>query len=106
MNNCHIKNKDKFRKKIDVQCSSDVKYNEYIMTSLRTNTTQHYMGVYVDELYELLSNEILAGMCFECEDENANKIEKYQGNSHLNCGNIYLRLTIVVFTKSKIKVKK
>lgn len=47
-------------------------------TSLRTNTTQHYMGVYVDELYELLSNEILAGMCFECEDENANKIEKYQ----------------------------
>jgi len=35
-------------------------------TSLRKNTTQHYMGVYVDELYELLSTEILAGMCFEC----------------------------------------
>jgi len=47
-------------------------------TSLRTNTTQHYMGVYVDELYEILSEEILAGMCFECLDETANKVEKHQ----------------------------
>lgn len=47
-------------------------------TSLRTNTTQHYMGVYVDELYELLSEEILAGMCFECTDEKANKVEKHK----------------------------
>ncbi len=47
-------------------------------TSLRTNTTQHYMGVYVDELYEILCEEILAGMCFECEDEKTNKIEKHQ----------------------------
>lgn len=46
-------------------------------TSLRPQTTRHYMGVYVDELYELLSQEILAGMCFECQDENANKIEKH-----------------------------
>lgn len=47
-------------------------------TSLRTNTTQHYMGVYVDELYELLSDEILAGMCFECQDDSADKVEKHQ----------------------------
>jgi serine O-acetyltransferase len=46
-------------------------------TSLRPNTTQHYMGVYIDELYELLSEEILAGMCFECMDEKTNKIEKH-----------------------------
>src|SRR6056297_711406 len=46
-------------------------------TSLRPNTTRHYMGVYVDELYELLSQEILAGMCFECHDDNAEKIEKH-----------------------------
>ncbi|MDO8952467.1 MAG: serine O-acetyltransferase EpsC [Draconibacterium sp.] len=51
-------------------------------TSLRTNTTQHYMGVYVDELYELLSEEILAGMCFECQDESANKVEKHQGKAN------------------------
>lgn len=38
-------------------------------TSMRPKTTKHYMGVYVDELYELLSEEILAGMCFECEEE-------------------------------------
>ncbi len=47
-------------------------------TSLRTNTTQHYMGVHVDELFELLSGEILAGMCFECIDENENKTEIHQ----------------------------
>ena len=35
------------------------------------------MGVYVDELYELLSEEILAGMCFECEDEKADKVNKH-----------------------------
>ncbi|HPE76119.1 MAG TPA: serine acetyltransferase [Draconibacterium sp.] len=47
-------------------------------TSLRSNTTQHYMGVYVDELYGLLSEEILAGMCFECFDNSINRIEKHQ----------------------------
>lgn len=47
-------------------------------TSLRSNTTKHYMGVYVDELYELLSKEILAGMCFECLDKNENYAEIHQ----------------------------
>lgn len=47
-------------------------------TTLRENTTHHYMGVYVDELYELLSKEILAGLCFECEDEEANRVKKHQ----------------------------
>ena len=47
-------------------------------TTLRSKATQHYMGVYVDELYTLLSEEILAGMCFECQDNNANKVEKHQ----------------------------
>jgi serine O-acetyltransferase len=46
-------------------------------TSLRPNTTRHYMGVYVDELYELLSQEILAGMCFECEDEKSDKVVRH-----------------------------
>ena len=46
-------------------------------TSLRQNTIGHYMGVYVDELYELLNQEILAGMCFECEDHNAEKVEQH-----------------------------
>jgi serine O-acetyltransferase len=53
-------------------------------TSLRSNTTQHYMGVYVDELYEILSEEILAGMCFECTDEKANKVEKHQAKAKQN----------------------
>ena len=46
-------------------------------TTLREGTIQHYMGVYVDELYSLLNGEILAGMCFECEDQSNNKVEKH-----------------------------
>lgn len=53
-------------------------------TSLRSNTTQHYMGVYVDELYGILSKEILAGMCFECLDEGTNKIAKHQKKAKQN----------------------
>ncbi len=44
-------------------------------TSLRPDTISHYMGVYVDKLYELLSQEILAGICFECQHENNKDVE-------------------------------
>jgi len=50
-------------------------------TSLRPNTIQHYMGVYVDELYEILSDEILAGLCFECTDQSENKLQKHTEQS-------------------------
>ena len=53
----------------------------YGNTSLRQEITKHYMGVYLDELYELLSEEVLAGMCFECKDENANVVEKYSAKA-------------------------
>lgn len=46
-------------------------------TTIRTSTTMHYIGVYIDELYELLNGEVLAGMCFECDDESENKIAKH-----------------------------
>lgn len=38
-------------------------------TSLRPDTIRHYMGVYVDELFELLSEQILAGLCFTCDKQ-------------------------------------
>ncbi|MCK3685404.1 serine O-acetyltransferase EpsC [Maribellus sp. YY47] len=53
-------------------------------TTLRGETTKHYMGVYIDELYELLNGEILAGMCFECEDTTINKIEKHRSKAEQN----------------------
>jgi serine O-acetyltransferase len=37
-------------------------------TSLRPNTIKHYVGVYIDELFELLSEQILAGLCFTCQN--------------------------------------
>ena len=37
-------------------------------TSLRPNTIAHYVGVNIDELFELLSEQILAGLCFTCEN--------------------------------------
>ncbi|MFV0591470.1 MAG: serine O-acetyltransferase EpsC [Draconibacterium sp.] len=53
-------------------------------TTLRTGTTRHYMGVYIDELYELLNGEILAGMCFECEDTADDKIERHRIKAEQN----------------------
>ncbi|MCF6333197.1 MAG: serine acetyltransferase [Draconibacterium sp.] len=47
-------------------------------TSLRPNTTKYYMGVYVDELYELLNKEILAGLCFDCLDEKASRLKTHK----------------------------
>jgi serine O-acetyltransferase len=47
-------------------------------TSLRQGTTVHYMGVYIDELYELLSKEILAGMCFDCTENKVGKVEEHK----------------------------
>jgi len=37
-------------------------------TPLDPSITQYYMGVYVDEIFELLSDQILAGLCFGCAD--------------------------------------
>ena len=45
-------------------------------TSLRPQTMQHYMGVYMDELYDLLRDQIFAGMCFECAEKTEDKIQK------------------------------
>ncbi|HPF51562.1 MAG TPA: hypothetical protein PK335_08295, partial [Draconibacterium sp.] len=46
-------------------------------TTLRRGTTSHYMGVYIDELFPILTGEILAGMCFECEDQGENKMARH-----------------------------
>ncbi len=40
-------------------------------TSLRPDTIRHYMGVYVDELFEKLSEQVLAGLCFICKDDES-----------------------------------
>ena len=47
-------------------------------TSLRPNTVRHYMGVYIDELYELLSDEIFAGLCFDCSDDKGKSLDFYR----------------------------
>lgn len=47
-------------------------------TSLRANTIKHYMGVNIDELFELLSEQILAGLCFTCENPENVDIQERQ----------------------------
>jgi len=46
-------------------------------TSLHPNTIRHYMGVYIDELYDLLYEQILAGMCFECPEGKPGDVETH-----------------------------
>ena len=51
-------------------------------TTLQPKSIQYYIGLYIDELYKLLSEEILAGMCFNChnnadsDDELSKRSEK------------------------------
>ncbi len=40
-------------------------------TTLDPVAISYYMGVYVDEVFELLSEQILAGMCFSCSEKKA-----------------------------------
>ncbi|WP_163717938.1 serine O-acetyltransferase [Mangrovibacterium lignilyticum] len=49
-------------------------------TSLRPNTVRHYMGVYLDELFTLLCEQIMAGLCFECE--NREKVDFKEQEHH------------------------
>ncbi|MEL7587371.1 MAG: serine acetyltransferase [Prolixibacteraceae bacterium] len=45
-------------------------------TSLRPDTIRHYMGVYVDELFESLSEQVLAGLCFTCKEPEKTDIRE------------------------------
>ncbi|WP_423127034.1 serine O-acetyltransferase EpsC [Gaoshiqia sp. Z1-71] len=47
-------------------------------TSLRQDAIRHYMGVYVDELFELLSEQIMAGLCFTCDDPKTFDMQERQ----------------------------
>jgi len=42
-------------------------------TTLDPIAIKYYMGVYVDEVFDLLSDQILAGMCFSCDRKGHNQ---------------------------------
>jgi len=42
-------------------------------TTVHPVTISHYMGVYVDNLFRLLVEQIYEGLCFNCKDENSDK---------------------------------
>jgi serine O-acetyltransferase len=55
-------------------------------TTLDPNVMKYYMGVYVDEIYELLSDQIMAGLCFICNEkgrEEHDMNEKYSLSRNL-----------------------
>jgi serine O-acetyltransferase len=41
-------------------------------TTLDPGAIHYYMGVYIDEIFELLSDQILAGLCFACSEGKIN----------------------------------
>lgn len=47
-------------------------------TTLDPTAIKYYMGVYTDELFEMLSEQILAGHCFTCTEQEAQKIDVAQ----------------------------
>jgi len=42
-------------------------------TTVHPVTISHYMGVYVDNLFRLLVEQIYEGLCFNCKEENSDK---------------------------------
>jgi serine O-acetyltransferase len=50
-------------------------------TSLQQEMISHYLGVYLDELFELLKNEILAGLHFVCDEQETLKNEDMEAIS-------------------------
>lgn len=42
----------------------------------------YYIGVYVNEVYDLLSEQILAGLCFACCENGKEKFETYEAKAH------------------------
>jgi len=51
-------------------------------TTLDSGAIHYYMGVYVDEIFDLLCNQILAGLCFGCS-ENKSIDRNIESNSSL-----------------------
>lgn len=50
-------------------------------TKLHPDAIRHYMGVYVDELFDLLSEQVLAGLCFTCKDPEKTDIQERGGHA-------------------------
>jgi serine O-acetyltransferase len=47
-------------------------------TTLDPIAINYYMGVYVDEVFTLLSEQVLAGMCFSCSEKNHHEHNVYK----------------------------
>ncbi|MFA9390280.1 MAG: serine O-acetyltransferase EpsC [Prolixibacteraceae bacterium] len=47
----------------------------YGNTTLDPIAIKYYMGVYADEVFELLSDQILAGLCFSCSEREEKEVD-------------------------------
>jgi serine O-acetyltransferase len=43
--------------------------------NLKTGTLPYYMGVLIDEVYELMAEQIFSGLCFVCEEESERDLD-------------------------------
>lgn len=63
-------------------------------TTIDPIAIHYYMGVYTDELFDLLSEQILAGLCFTCKErskDNKNLVERMQ-HANMLAGNFIATL--------------
>ena len=49
-------------------------------TTLDPTAIEYYMGVYVDEVYEILVEQILAGLCFACKEGHGQELSVAEHN--------------------------
>lgn len=59
---------------------------------LDTNKVCYYMGVYVNEVFDLLSEQVFAGLCFACQQPDAENIPIYMEKAKLTASKFIQQL--------------
>ncbi|SMO77405.1 serine O-acetyltransferase [Saccharicrinis carchari] len=49
---------------------------------VRSESIHYYLGVNTERLFELLNNQILAGLCFQCDDDSAQRLVDHKEKAY------------------------
>lgn len=66
-----------------VNLSREIIFPGYFGDSpVRGESIHYYLGVNTERLFELLNNQILSGLCFQCDDDSAEKLVEHKERAY------------------------
>lgn len=66
-----------------VNLSREIIFPGYFGDSpVRGESIHYYLGVNTERLFELLNNQILSGLCFQCDDDSAEKLLEHKERAY------------------------